>query len=69
MSNAYQSIKFSKSLRSSAFILGAIALWVLLPFYFGADSTVSRAESVVALAVKCDYAWLTIAPVKAEPTL
>jgi CHRD domain/FG-GAP-like repeat/FG-GAP repeat len=45
MNNAYQSIKFSKSLRSSAFILGAIALWVLLPFYFGADSTVSRAES------------------------
>lgn len=46
MNNAYQSIKFSKSLRSSAFILGAIALWVLLPFYFGSDSTVSRAESI-----------------------
>ncbi len=44
MSEFVQKINYLKRFRAPALILGAIALWVVLPFYFGADSTVSHAE-------------------------
>ena len=40
----YQNIKTMKRIRATALVLGAVALWILLPFYFQLDSSVSRAE-------------------------
>ena len=45
MRELYLGINYFKRFRAPALILGAIALWVVLPFYFGSDSTLSRAES------------------------
>jgi hypothetical protein len=40
----YRNIKLMKRIRATALILGAAALWILLPFYFQIDSSVSRAQ-------------------------
>ncbi len=40
----FQNIKLAKRIRTTALILGAVALWILLPFYFQLDSSVSQAN-------------------------